>query len=268
MELIYRNQLSTLSHPQRMEVFRLLVRHYPSEVRAGEISKALGNKANTTSVYLSALKEAQLVVQRRNGKTIMYRANLDAAGALIQYMLTDCCRDRLDVLVADQRPLVLQAPVRVLFLCTGNSARSLMAEAILRDLAGDRFNVSSAGTKPADTPHPSAMEVLAKHGHETSLLSPKSMTSDKEFDFVITLCDLAANEDCAVWPGHPMSAHWGLPDPAQVDGSTEHQLQAFEATYQKLKSMAENLANLHLQIASRADLQTQIDQIGMIHLEG
>src|SRR5918998_6341110 len=123
----------------------------------------------------------------------------------------------------------------VLFLCTGNSACSIMSEAILKQLAPEKFSAYSAGSHPKGTVHPYALEVLEHFQYPTGGLRSKSW---EEFtgpeappiDFIFTLCDSAAHETCPFWPGHPVTAHWGLPDPAAVEGTEKTQRKAFVET--------------------------------------
>lgn len=121
-----------------------------------------------------------------------------------------------------------KAPYKVLFLCTGNSARSIMAEHILRQRGHGRFESYSAGSHPAGTVNPLAIAVLQQHHIDTSKARSKSWDEyrDIEFDFVITVCD-RAKETCPVWPGQPVIAHWGSPDPAAVEGDERTRLKAF-----------------------------------------
>jgi protein-tyrosine-phosphatase len=128
----------------------------------------------------------------------------------------------------------------VLFLCTGNSARSIMAEAVLKKLAPEKFSAYSAGSHPKGTVHPYALEVLEHFQYPTGGLRSKSW---EEFtgpdvppiDFIFTLCDSAAHEACPLWPGQPVTAHWGLPDPAAVEGTEEAKRMAFVETLRMLR---------------------------------
>ena len=126
-------------------------------------------------------------------------------------------------------------PIRVLFLCTHNSARSQIAEALLRHLGGDAFAVFSAGTE-ATRVHPLALRVLQEHGIDTTGLLSKSLTRylGQQFDVVVTVCD-AANESCPIFPGDPERIHWSLPDPSAVEGTDEERKQAFGAIYLTLR---------------------------------
>ena len=133
--------------------------------------------------------------------------------------------------------------MRVLILCTGNSARSLIAEALLNALGEGRVEAVSAGSAPRGEPHPIALETLKRHGHDASGLRSKSWDEfagpgAPALDAVITVCGSAAGEACPVWPGAPARAHWGEPDPAAIDNAEQARI-AFEDTYQALKTRIE-----------------------------
>ncbi len=143
------------------------------------------------------------------------------------------------------------APLNVLFLCTHNSARSILAEATLNHLAPARFKAYSAGSSPSDdqTPNPMALAMLSEAGIATQGLRSKSWhefagEAAPAMDLIITVCDNAAGEVCPVWPGHPATAHWGYPDPSGVQGSEEERRAAFRATLQAIRSRLEMLVNL------------------------
>lgn len=131
-------------------------------------------------------------------------------------------------------------PFKVLFLCTGNSARSILAEAILRREGGDRFISLSAGSQPKGEVHPFALDLLAREGHDISDLRSKSWdefadgAADADLDFIFTVCDSAGAEVCPVWPGQPLSTHWGIPDPAAAEGTEAERRLAFATAYKTL----------------------------------
>lgn len=159
------------------------------------------------------------------------------------------------------------SPYQVLFLCTGNSARSILAESILNHDGEGRFRAFSAGSHPNGQVHPAAIGLLKKLGHPSASLRSKSWDEFSgpkapRIDFVFTVCDSAAAEVCPVWPGQPVSAHWGLPDPAAVDG-TQHQIDlAFAKTYQMLEHRIALLVDLPLESLESVSLQKQLDAIG------
>lgn len=154
----------------------------------------------------------------------------------------------------------------VLFLCTGNSARSILAEAILNNVGGNRFKAYSAGSMPAGAVNPAVIEILEGRNIPTAELRSKSWdefttASAPKLDFVFTVCDNAAGEVCPVWPGQPMTAHWGLEDPAAVQGDKEQKLAAFN-TYNQLVRRLDVLVNLPMEKLARHSLQKELDDIG------
>lgn len=261
------DQLAALSHPQRLAVFRLLVRRCPDALPAGEIAQVLGLKASTLSVYLSALTRAGLISQTRQGTSLRYALNTGAAQGLMRALFLDCCRGRPDLCPPIPSELDPRRKFNVLFICSGNSARSILAEAILRDLAGDRFVAHSAGTRPGAQVNPRTLETLAARGHATGALQSKEISAFRgpdapRFDFVFTVCDRAANEECPAWEGQPISAHWGLPDPAQAVGTVAEKSLAFQQTYARLHRRIAAFAALPFEALDRVALQTSVDAIG------
>lgn len=157
----------------------------------------------------------------------------------------------------------------VLFLCTGNSARSILAEALANSLppAAVKFRGYSAGSHPKGQVHPLALELLMAQRIPIDGLRSKSWDEFAApgaplMDLVITVCDPAAAEPCPIWPGHPMTAHWGVRDPAAVDGSESDQRAAFLGAYEILQRRIELLASLPVNTLSRLELQRQLDDIG------
>ncbi|MBC9072167.1 arsenate reductase ArsC [Thauera sp. CAU 1555] len=155
----------------------------------------------------------------------------------------------------------------VLFLCTGNSARSILAEAILNRESMGRFRAWSAGSQPKGAVHPRALELLGKLNHPLDELRSKSWeefaaADAPRMDFVITVCDNAAGEVCPVWPGQPMTAHWGVPDPAAVEGSESERHLAFADTYRMLRNRIGIFVNLPLAGLDRLSLKAKMDEIG------
>ena len=130
----------------------------------------------------------------------------------------------------------MTSPTRVLFLCTGNSARSQIAEALLKRKGGARFEVASAGSRPAERVNPLAIEVLRQVGIDWTGRAPKGLDAvlQEPWDLIITVCD-KARDACPVFPGRPATAHWGLPDPAEVEGTREDRMRAFEETRRALE---------------------------------
>jgi protein-tyrosine-phosphatase len=167
-------------------------------------------------------------------------------------------------------PEARQAPYNVLFLCTGNSARSIIAEAIMNRVGAPRFRAFSAGSMPTGKVNPHALALLGRLNHPTQGLRSKSWEEFSraanpeapELDFVFTVCDNAAGEVCPIWPGQPMTAHWGVPDPAAVQGGEAEISLAFADTYRMLASRIGVFTSLPLEKLDRLSLQRRLDAIG------
>ncbi len=158
-------------------------------------------------------------------------------------------------------------PLNVLFLCTGNSARSIMAEAILNRLGLGKFKAYSAGSSPKGEVNPHALAVLRKSNFDVSKLRSKpwdefAAPGAPELDFVFTVCDNAAKEVCPLWPGQPMTAHWGLPDPAAVEGSQAEQALAFADCFRMLYQRIGIFVSLPFDKLSKLSLQKKLEEIG------
>jgi protein-tyrosine-phosphatase len=158
-------------------------------------------------------------------------------------------------------------PLNVLFLCTGNSARSIMAECLLNRLGQGKFHAYSAGSMPTGEVNPRALNLLRKTNYDVSGLRSKSWEEfagpdAPKLDFVFTVCDNAANEVCPVWPGQPMTAHWGLPDPAAVEGTEAEKAFAFDDCFRMLNQRISIFVNLPLASLSKLSLQKHLDDIG------
>ena len=157
----------------------------------------------------------------------------------------------------------------VLFLCTGNSARSLMAEAILNREGRGRFRGFSAGAQPRGEPHPRTIQLLEKLNHDTSALRSKSWDEfagpdAPRMDFVFTVCDRAAAEPCPIWPGQPMTAHWGIEDPVQFEGDDERTYNYFVRIYTYLDNRIKIFTALPFASLSKLSLQNRLDEIGRV----
>ena len=155
----------------------------------------------------------------------------------------------------------------VLFICTGNSARSILAEAILNREGMGKFRAFSAGSHPKGAVHPYALDLLRRTNHPTGELRSKSWDEfaapgAPKLDFAFTVCDNAAGEVCPVWPGQPMTAHWGLPDPAAVEGNEALKRTAFAETYRMLANRLSIFVNLPIASLDKLSLQKRLDDIG------
>ncbi|MBI1651407.1 arsenate reductase ArsC [Hyphomicrobium sulfonivorans] len=162
---------------------------------------------------------------------------------------------------------MISQPFNVLFLCTGNSARSIMGEAITNRVGGGKFKGFSAGSMPKGAVHPLTLKLLNQLNYDTNALRSKawdefSVPGAPQLDFVFTVCDNAANETCPIWPGQPMSAHWGVPDPAAVEGTDTEKALAFAETYRMLSSRISIFTSLPLASLDKLSLQRRLDEIG------
>lgn len=284
--------LGALAHAGRLDIFRLLVRRAPDEVPAGEIAAALGLRSSTTSNQLAELERAGLIASRRDGRVVRYRPRLDAAAELIGFLGAECCRGRPEACAPLLAQGFTQGPgmraaargetedgtmkadgkFNILFLCTGNSARSVFAEAIIKEIGADRFNGFSAGSQPRGSVHPRAAALLANRGIDPSQFRSKSWDEfagpdAPEMDFVVTVCDQAANEPCPYWPGQPMTSHWGVPDPALVEGNDAEIGLAFAEAYRVLYNRISIFISLPIESLERLSLQKKMDEIGEMRSE-
>ena len=155
----------------------------------------------------------------------------------------------------------------VLFLCTGNTSRSILAESILRQEGAGRFNAFSAGSHPKGAINPFALETLAAHGYPVEGLCSKSWdefaaVDAPKMDFVFTVCDNAAGEACPVWPGQPMTAHWGIEDPAAVEGSDLDKERAFNLAFRYLRNRITQFTSLRIKSLDQLTLKSRLREIG------
>ncbi|WP_372838613.1 metalloregulator ArsR/SmtB family transcription factor [Phaeovulum sp.] len=263
---------ATLGHPGRLAVFRLLMRFAPQGVRPTEIAAALGLKQNTLSHHLSDLAASGLVRVARHGRSLFYSVDLDMTEGLVGYLALDIGRARPDLLsplLASQKEgfSMRDADFNVLFICSGNSARSIFAEALLRDLGGGRFRAFSAGTLPNSALNPFALDVLRRNAHEVSGLRAKHLSEFQHadapvMDFVFTVCDTAAAEECPPWQGQPITGHWGLPDPVKATGTDAEKALVFAQTYGALRRRITAFVDLPFATLDRLALQARVDRIG------
>jgi len=164
---------------------------------------------------------------------------------------------------------VTDEPCNVLFLCTGNSARSILGEAILNRAGAGRFRAFSAGSQPKGQVHPLARDLLQSLGYPVEGLRSKSWDEfaspgAPQFDIIFTVCDSAAAEACPIWPGHPMTVHWGIPDPAAAEGSAAEKRLAFAEAYRQMNTRISALLALPLASLDRPSLKARLTAIGTI----
>jgi arsenate reductase len=267
--------LKSLAHRHRMAIFRTLVAAAPDGLTPGELCRRMGVTPSGLSFHLAQMEAAGLLSSMQNGRQIHYAVRPAEVRELIEFLAQDCCGGRPELCgpgfltgspetkekdMADQ-------PYNVLFLCTGNSARSIIAEAIMNREGQGKFRGYSAGSHPRGQVHPYAIDLLRNLNHDVSGFRSKDWNEfaddgSPKMDFVFTVCDNAANEVCPVWPGQPMSAHWGIPDPAEVEGSEAVKRQAFADAYRMMNNRISIFVNLPLTSLSRLALQERLDDIG------
>jgi protein-tyrosine-phosphatase/DNA-binding transcriptional ArsR family regulator len=279
--------LTALAQAHRLQVVRLLLRQAPDGLPAGQIGACLGLSPSTLSSHLAQLERAGLLRSWRVHQRIFYAADTEGFQRLLTFLTAECCEgapERCgyapldgapspatmppDLVRAAQRVSRGEATVfNVLFLCTGNSARSILAECLLNRLGHGKFQAYSAGSHPKGTVHPYAIELLRQYGYPTDHLRSKSLDAftgpeAPPLDFVFTLCDEAAQEVCPVWPGQPLTAHWGIPDPAVVDGPEAVKRLAFVDTMRILHRRIDLLVHLPMAKLDHLSLQQRVEAIG------
>ena len=259
-----------LGHPGRLSVFRMLMRLAPSGGRPTEIAEALGLKQNTLSHYLGELETCGLIRSVRQGRSLFYSVDLTRTAGLVDYLVNDCCRGRADLQCASpgDRTLTSMPPYNVLFICSGNSARSIFAEAILNRIGAGKFRAFSAGTRPGSQLNDIAVAILQRNGLRTEGLRAKHVSEfgaqgAPPMDFIFTVCDGAAAEECAPWPGQPMTAHWGVPDPVKAPGTEAEKGLAFARAFSELNRRILAFSALSIEELDRVALQRSLDTIGL-----
>jgi arsenate reductase len=272
--------LGALAQDTRLDVFRHLAQAGPQP--AGQVGERFGLPLATLSFHLKTLQQAGLLDCRREGRQLIYQARCDAIVELMAYLTEHCCNlPALDAntpipvatLTRKHAAMNQEKSYNVLFLCTGNSARSILAEATMNHLGQGRFRAFSAGSFPTGKVNPFSLKLLDLQGIPTEGLRSKSWnefaTPDSPpLDFVFTVCDNAANEVCPVWPGQPMSAHWGVEDPAAVEGDDAIKMLAFRKALRELENRIKIFMNLPIRSLDKIKLKSKLDEIGQTILGG
>jgi len=269
--------LSALANEHRLQLFRLLMARGPSGMAAGAIAEAVGISPSSLSFHVGALERAGLLRSWRVQRNVFYAVDIDGMRRVLVFLTEECC-DGHPELCGDlagswnrtgegKAGSMNDKIYNVLFLCTGNSARSILAEAILARLGAGRFRAFSAGSHPKGMVHPYALDLLRNQNHPVDGLRSKSwdeFAADgaPTMHFVFTVCDDAAAEVCPIWPGQPISAHWGVPDPAAAQGSEAERRLAFADTFRMLGTRISVFTNLPMGSLDRLVLQERLDAIG------
>jgi ArsR family transcriptional regulator, arsenate/arsenite/antimonite-responsive transcriptional repressor / arsenate reductase (thioredoxin) len=267
--------LNALAQENRLDIFRMLVRAGLEGLAAGVLSERLGLVPANLSFHLNQLRYAGLVWSRRESRSIIYAANFDAMNDFIGYLTENCCEDQGPALNAvDRQPgPTTDRELNVLFLCTSNSARSIMAECAINRWGKGKFRGFSAGSLPKKNVNPIARQVLTALHFETDGLRSKSWnefarSDSPPLDFVFTLCDRAAAEVCPTWPGQPICAHWGVSDPVAFVGTTATKRRFFLRVYKEIEHRIKIFTGLPIDTLDRFAVERRAKEIGLLKLAG
>ncbi len=266
---------AALSQETRLNLMRVLAARGASGMTAGELAAQLHQLPSTLSFHLAALERAELIQSTRQGRHLVYAVRFAGLRSLFSFLTETCCSGRPD-LCGDLARLLpdetfeddqMTASFNVLFLCTHNSARSLMAQALLEQIGRGKFNAYSAGTEPARNPMPEVIERLQVLGHDVSRLHCKSWQEFSQpdaprMDFVITLCDTLHGQDCPDLGDKPITAAWPLPDPAKFAGTAVERATMINALYGMIRRRLEIFVNLPNASLDRLTLKNRLDELG------
>ncbi|WP_119418467.1 metalloregulator ArsR/SmtB family transcription factor [Desertibaculum subflavum] len=269
------NAFQALSQETRVRLLRLLAGAGPSGMPAGELAARLSVPPSTLSFHLAALEQAGLVQSTRQGRQVIYAVRILGLRSLLGFVTETCCDGRPELCgdlarllpeIDDAEVSTMSAAFNVLFLCTRNSARSIMAEAILEKIGKGRFNAYSAGSAPAPAPMPEVMDKLRALGHDMDRLRSKSwdefMRPDApRMDFIIALCD-TPGESCPDIGEKALTGFWPLPDPALFTGTELERNVLLNQLYSALRRRLEIFCNLPFASLDRMAVKTRLDQIG------
>jgi ArsR family transcriptional regulator, arsenate/arsenite/antimonite-responsive transcriptional repressor / arsenate reductase (thioredoxin) len=266
---------AALSVDTRLNLLRLLLAQGSSGLAAGDLAARLGLPASTTSFHLAALERAGLTQSTRQGRQIIHAARIAGLRQLLAFLTETCCGGRPE-LCGDIARLLPPLPdedlgmtpaFNVLFLCTHNSARSILAEAILQKFGGGRFRAYSAGSDPITHPNPEVIAKLRAFGHDTDGLRSESWheftgPSAPQMDFVITLCDTLEGPACPDFGNMAVTAAWPLPDPAKFTGSAIERSSMLNELYASLRRRIEIFTALPFASLDRIAMRARLDEIG------
>lgn len=268
---------AALAQPTRLKAFRRLVAAHPDGLPAGEIAGVCEVPHNTMSTHLTVLNRAGLVTVERDGRVMNYRADVAGLRGLIRFLATDCCNGRPEMCgdlarlipeeVEDMKDDTMSPAFNVLFLCTQNSARSIVAESLLQKIGKGRFNAYSAGSDPAPEPIPEVIERLKALGHDVSHLRSKSWNeftgpNAPKMDFIIALCDTLEGQACPDLGEKIVTAAWPLPDPAKFTGSPTERTTLLNELYAMIRRRLEIFISLPFASLDKLAVKARLDEIG------
>ena len=268
---------AALSQDTRLKLMRLLASRGTTGMYAGELAAQLRQAPSTLSFHLSALEQAGLVHATRQGRHVIYAVRVAGLRSLFGFLTETCCNghpelcgDLMRLLPEKSQKVRAMTPAfNVLFLCTHNSARSIMAEAILEKIANGKFRAYSAGSAPRRTPMREVMERLAVFGHDVSTLRSKSWNEftgpdAPRMDFIITLCDTLDGQTCPDFGDTVVTAAWPFPDPAKFKGSDIERTTMINSLYGMIRRRLEAFVNLPYVSLDSIALKARLDELGDI----
>ena len=264
-----------LAQAKRLDLMRLLASAGATGMPAGELAARLGSPSSSLSFHLSALERAGLIQSTRQGRHLIYAVRFAGLRDLFSFLTETCCGGRPELcgdlarLLPDEphNEDVMSPAFNVLFLCTHNSARSIIAEAVLERVGKGRFKAYSAGNEPAPAPMPEVLDRLKVLGHDVSGLRSKSwnefMGPDApRMDFVITLCDTVDGQICPDFGDRPVTAAWPFPDPAKFHGSDVERATLLNELYGMIRRRLEAFSSLPFASLDRMALKARLDELG------
>jgi protein-tyrosine-phosphatase/DNA-binding transcriptional ArsR family regulator len=266
---------AALSQETRLGLVRLLAERAERGMSAGELAAAMQQAPSTLSFHLAALEQAGLVRSTRQGRYVIYAVRLAGLRSLFGFLTETCCNGRPELcgLIASLIPedveevRAMTPAFNVLFLCTHNSARSIIAEAILEKIANGKFNAYSAGSDPAQAPMAEVIDRLRALGHDVSKLRSKSWNeftgpNAPRMDFVITLCDTLHGQVCPDFGNKTVTAAWPFPDPAKFSGSEMERTTMLNQLYGMIRRRLEVFINLPYASLDSIALKARLDELG------
>lgn len=262
---------AALSQGTRIDLLRLLIAQGATGLPAGDIAHHLGVPSSTLSFHLTALERAGLTRSTRQGRQIIHAARIAGLREVLSFLTETCCGGRPELcgdlarLLPEENATMTPA-FNVLFLCTHNAARSIMAEAILSKAGGARFRAYSAGSAPDARPNPEVMARLDAFSHDTNALRSKSWheftgPDAPRMDFVITLCDTPRGQECPDFGGLAVTAAWPLPDPAKFTGSAVERAAMLNMLYASLRRRIEIFTALPFASLDRMAVRARLGEL-------